>query len=121
MPDVNPMKKNKPERDMDPVFFEVENSCDEIYVFRFEVLEGCKEFVVNTKEETAQWQQEVPKALKPLNGRLNGLLLERKALNVGFKDKTCVSRMKFGFDLIGDMEPCCYNERPVKRPKVFCR
>ena len=83
------------------------------------MLEEYKEFVENTKEERAQWQREVPDALKPLNERLNGPLLERIAADVGFKDKTFVSRMKFGFDLIGDMEPCCYNEVPVERPKSF--
>ena len=101
------------------VFFEAENSCEKIDLFRSEVLEEYKEFVENTKEERAQWQREVPDALKPLNERLNGPLLERIAADVGSKDKTFVSRMKFGFDLIGDMESCCYNEVPVERPKSF--
>ena len=57
--------------------------------------------------------------LRPLNERLNGPLLDRIAVDVSFKDKTFLTSMKNGFDLIGDMEPCYYNEVPLERPKSF--
>ena len=69
-------------------------------------LEEYKEFVENTKDEKAQWLSEVPEELKPLNEKLNGPLLERIATDVCFRDTTFVTRTKYGFDLIGDMEPC---------------
>ena len=89
MPGVNPTKENMPEGYMDPVFFEVENSCDESYVFRSEVLEGYKEFVMNTKEERAQWQQRGTKGIEAIEWEVEWTTLGAQCLECGVQGQNC--------------------------------
>ena len=100
----------------------IEHALDEIDAYRASVLAVCRHYAED-EDERAELLAGVPDSLKELNENIHGPLMvkiaEDFAEDLELKDKTFCHRMQQGFNLIGNMEPCCFNEVLMEMPKTF--